>query len=106
MSSMMTTVLHMSSMMTTVLHMSSMMTTVCAKWGHNRIRTYDTQNHNLMFYQLNYMPHMFYAEPRGVEPRSQDFQSRAYTKSAKVPIELHVRLELTTLSVQMRCSTN
>jgi hypothetical protein len=26
------------------------------------------------------------AEPRGVEPRSQDFQSRAYTKSAKVPL--------------------
>ena len=25
-------------------------------------------------------------EPRGVEPRSQDFQSSAYTKSAKVPI--------------------
>ena len=24
-------------------------------------------------------------EPRGVEPRSQDFQSCAYTKSAKVP---------------------
>ena len=24
-------------------------------------------------------------EPRGVEPRSQDFQSYAYTKSAKVP---------------------
>ena len=25
-------------------------------------------------------------EPRGIEPRSQDFQSCAYTKSAKVPI--------------------
>ena len=25
-------------------------------------------------------------EPRGVEPRSQDFQSRAYTKSAKAPL--------------------
>ena len=24
-------------------------------------------------------------EPRGVEPRSEDFQSSAYTKSAKVP---------------------
>ena len=26
-------------------------------------------------------------EPRGFEPRSQDFQSCAYTKSAKVPSE-------------------
>ena len=28
---------------------------------------------------------MLTAEPRGVEPRSLDFQSSAYTKSAKVP---------------------
>lgn len=28
-----------------------------------------------------------FVEPRGVEPRSQDFQSCAYTKSAKVPSE-------------------
>ena len=28
-------------------------------------------------------------EPRGVEPRSQDFQSCAYTKSAKVPKRSH-----------------
>ena len=27
----------------------------------------------------------FQVEPRGVEPRSRDFQSRAYTKSAKAP---------------------
>lgn len=26
-------------------------------------------------------------EPRGIEPRSKDFQSSAYTKSAKVPIK-------------------
>ena len=30
---------------------------------------------------------IFFVEPRGVEPRSQDFQSCAYTKSAKVPSE-------------------
>ena len=28
-----------------------------------------------------------FVEPRGVEPRSRDFQSCAYTKSAKVPSE-------------------
>ena len=28
-----------------------------------------------------------FVEPRGVEPRSLDFQSYAYTKSAKVPSE-------------------
>ncbi len=27
----------------------------------------------------------FFVEPRGVEPRSQDFQSCAYTQSAKAP---------------------
>ena len=32
-------------------------------------------------------PHYILVEPRGVEPRSQDFQSCAYTKSAKVPSE-------------------
>lgn len=26
-------------------------------------------------------------EPRGIEPRSKDFQSSGYTKSAKVPIK-------------------
>ena len=30
---------------------------------------------------------IIFVEPRGVEPRSQDFQSCAYTKSAKVPSE-------------------
>ena len=28
-----------------------------------------------------------FVEPRGVEPRYLDFQSSAYTKSAKVPLE-------------------
>ena len=32
-------------------------------------------------------PHYFLVEPRGVEPRYLDFQSSAYTKSAKVPLE-------------------
>ena len=33
--------------------------------------------------QLSYSHHV--AEPRGVEPRSMDFQSIAYTTSAKAP---------------------
>ena len=32
-------------------------------------------------------------EPRGVEPRSEDFQSSAYTKSAKVPGQVSRRQE-------------
>ena len=80
-----------------------------------RARTSDLRFWRPTFYQLNYAPivevegleptkpnggrftvcsrcrwrtpHYILVEPRGVEPRSQDFQSCAYTKSAKVPSE-------------------
>ena len=80
-----------------------------------RARTSDLRFWRPTFYQLNYAPivevagleptkpnggrftvcsrcrwrtpHYILVEPRGVEPRSQDFQSCAYTKSAKVPLE-------------------
>ena len=80
-----------------------------------RVRTSDLRFWRPTFYQLNYAPivevagleptkpnggrftvcsrcrwrtpHYILVEPRGVEPRSQDFQSCAYTKSAKVPSE-------------------
>ena len=80
-----------------------------------RARTSDLRFWRPTFYQLNYTsivevagleptkpnggrftvcsrcrwrtPHYFLVEPRGVEPRYLDFQSSAYTKSAKVPLE-------------------
>ena len=80
-----------------------------------RIRTSDLRFWRPTFYQLNYAPivevagleptkpngdrftvcsrcrwrtpHYILVEPRGVEPRYLDFQSSAYTKSAKVPLE-------------------
>ena len=47
----------------------------------------------------------FLVEPRGVEPRSTDFQSVAYTKSAKVPSNVtRERFELPTLTFVASCS--
>ena len=39
----------------------------------------------IIFWNNQIFREFFFVEPRGVEPRSQDFQSCAYTKSAKVP---------------------
>ena len=81
-----------------------------------RARTSDLRFWRPTFYQLNYAPivevagleptkpnggrftvcsrcrwrtpHFFLVEPRGVEPRYLDFQSSAYTTSAKVPMDV------------------
>ena len=44
------------------------------------------------------------AEPRGIEPRSPDFQSGAYTTSAKVPYAEGVGFEPTDRSRDQRFS--
>lgn len=53
--------------------------------GGKRIRTSDLRFWRPTFYRLNYTPD---ADTRGLEPHSQDFQSCAYTMSAKCPLWL------------------